>query len=122
MTVDPRFYTPLGALTLGQIAEMTGAVLDGDDTLSVTGIASAANAQVGDLAFLDGDGKSTPDISANARLFVTNEANLALCQRGRRSWLRVSRAMSTRWRRWRCIDRGIWIGRVRHVSHRTPGA
>jgi len=77
VTVDPRFYAPLGALTLGQIAEMTGAVLDGDESLSVTGIASAANAQTGDLAFLDGDGKSAPGISADARIFVTNEANLS---------------------------------------------
>ncbi|MEZ5984451.1 MAG: UDP-3-O-(3-hydroxymyristoyl)glucosamine N-acyltransferase [Hyphomonas sp.] len=76
MTVDPRFYAPLGALTLGQIAEMTGAALDGDESLSVTGIASAANAQTGDLAFLDGDGKSAPGISADASIFVTNEANL----------------------------------------------
>tara|TARA_B100000614_G_scaffold22724_3_gene17951 strand:- start:2390 stop:3406 length:1017 start_codon:yes stop_codon:yes gene_type:complete len=76
VTVDPRFYAPLGALTLGQIAELTDAVMEGDGDLPVTGIASAANAQAGDLAFLDGNGKSAPEISANAGIFVTNEANL----------------------------------------------
>ena len=76
MTVDPRFYAPLGALTLGQIAELTGAALDGDRDLSVTGIASAAKARTGDLAFLDGDGNSAPEISANAGIFMTNKANL----------------------------------------------
>jgi UDP-3-O-[3-hydroxymyristoyl] glucosamine N-acyltransferase len=60
VTVDPRFYAPLGDLTLGQIAELTGAALDGDRDLSVTGIASAAKARTGDLAFLDGDGNSAP--------------------------------------------------------------
>ncbi|MCA8890386.1 MAG: UDP-3-O-(3-hydroxymyristoyl)glucosamine N-acyltransferase [Hyphomonas sp.] len=76
MTVDPRFYAPLGALTLGQVAEMTGAPLDGDGELPVTGISSAGQAQPGDLVFLDGDGKSAPQVSPNAAIFVTNEANL----------------------------------------------
>lgn len=76
MTVDPRFYAPLGALTLGQVAELTGAELEGDAGLPVTGIASAANAQPGDLVFLDGDGKSAPEVSVNAGIFITNEANL----------------------------------------------
>ena len=82
MTVDPRFYAPLGALTLGQVAELTGAALDGDGDLRVTGIASAANAQAGDLAFLDGDGKSAPEISVNAGIFMTNEANLKYVPEG----------------------------------------
>ena len=76
MTVDPRFYAPLGALTLGQIAELTGAALDGDGAASASGVASAAAAQANDLVFLDGDGKAAPELSPHARLFVTNEANL----------------------------------------------
>ena len=76
MTVDPRFYAPQGALTLEQIAELTGASLDGDGSALVTGIAAAAGGQAGDLVFLDGDGKAVPELSSHARLFVTNEANL----------------------------------------------
>ena len=76
MTVDPRFFAPLGALTLEQIAELTGAALDGDGAAPVTGIASASGAQEGDLAFLEGDGKADPELSSQARLFITNEANL----------------------------------------------
>ena len=82
MTVDPRFYAPLGALTLDQIADLTGAALEGDGSLLVTGISSASGAREGDLAFLDGDGKSTPAISPDAGLFVTNEANLKYLPKG----------------------------------------
>ena len=82
MTVDPRFYAPLGALTLEQVAELTGAALDGDKTVSVTGIASASGAHKGDLAFLDGDGKAEPGLSPDAHLFVTNEANLKYVPEG----------------------------------------
>lgn len=76
MTVDPRFYAPLGALTLEQIAELTGAALDGDGSAPVTGIAAATGAQAGELVFLDGDGKTAPELSSHARLFITNDANL----------------------------------------------
>ena len=82
MTVDPRFYAPQGALTLGQIAEATGAALDGDEATPVTGIASAATARRGDLAFLDGDGKAAPTLSPDALLFITNEANLKYIPEG----------------------------------------
>ena len=82
MTVDPRFYAPLGALSLERVAELTGAVLDGDAELSVTGIASASAAREGDLVFLDGDGKSEPELSPEARLFVVNEANLKYVPEG----------------------------------------
>ena len=76
MTVDPRFYAPMGALTLGKVAELTGAALEGDGSAHVTGVASAANAREGDLVFLDGDGKAAPAVAPEASLFVTNEANL----------------------------------------------
>lgn len=82
MTVDPRFYAPLGALSLERVAELTGAVLDGDATLTVTGIASASTARKGDLVFLDGDGKSVPVLSPDARLFLVNEANLKFVPEG----------------------------------------
>ena len=75
MTVDPRFYAPSGALTLEQIAELTGAEVFGSPDTEVKGISSAANARRGDLVFLEGDGKSAPDISAEASLFVVNEPN-----------------------------------------------
>ncbi|MCA8902033.1 MAG: UDP-3-O-(3-hydroxymyristoyl)glucosamine N-acyltransferase [Hyphomonas sp.] len=75
MTVDPRFYAPSGALTLGRIADLAGAELFGSPDNEVTGISSAANARRGDIVFLDGDGRSAPAISAEAGLFVTNEAN-----------------------------------------------
>ena len=76
MTVDPRFYAPVGALTLGQIAELTGATLHGDAAEPVTGISAAAGARAGDLVFLDGDGKSMPELSPHARLFIVNDANV----------------------------------------------
>lgn len=82
MTVDPRFYAPLGALTLEQIAELTGATLDGDGSVRATGIASASTAREGDLVFLDGAGKTTPSLSPNACLFITNEANLKYLPEG----------------------------------------
>ncbi|MEZ5998853.1 MAG: UDP-3-O-(3-hydroxymyristoyl)glucosamine N-acyltransferase [Hyphomonas sp.] len=75
MTVDPRFFAPLGAVSLGRIAELTGAEVFGSTDTEVTGISSAANARRGDLVFLDSDGKSAPDLSGDAHLFVVNEAN-----------------------------------------------
>lgn len=82
MTVDPRFYAPLAALTLEQIADLTGAVLEGDGSALVTGIAAASGAREGELVFLDGDGKNDPALSPEARLFVTNEANLKYIPEG----------------------------------------
>ncbi len=75
MPVDSRFYAPLGALTLGKLAELTGAQCEGDASLIVTGIAPAATARRGDLTFLEGDGKAAPVLSAQLSAVVTNAAN-----------------------------------------------
>lgn len=109
MTVDPRFYAPLGALTLGQIAELTDATLDGDGAIPVFGIASAANAQEGDLVFLDGDGKATPSISPTARLFVTNEANLRHVPEG-------ASKLVTRFPRFAHATAALAMFRTRHLD------
>lgn len=63
MTVDTRFYAPLGALTLDEIAGRTGAALFGEPGLAISGVASAASAKAAEIAFLDGDGKSSPALS-----------------------------------------------------------
>ncbi len=76
MPVDPRFYAPLGALTLGKIAELTGAELNGDPNTSIHGISPAATARRGDLAFVDGDGKATPDINPELSAVILTAANL----------------------------------------------
>lgn len=65
MTVDTRFYAPLGALTLEEVAGLTGARLSGNPALMVSGVASAAHARSGEVAFLDGDGKTAPVLSAD---------------------------------------------------------
>ncbi len=72
MTVDTRFYAPLGALSLEEIAGRTGATLQGDPGLVISGIASAANAKAAELAFVEGDGKQPPSIGPNlAAVFIT---------------------------------------------------
>ncbi len=76
MTVDTRFYASLGALTLGWIADRTGAVLTGDPGMEISGVSPAAKARRGDLAFLDGDGTTAPSLSADLIAVVSNEANL----------------------------------------------
>ena len=75
MPVDPRFYAPLGALTLGDLAQRTGAQLHGDAALELKNIASAAMGGRGDIAFLDGDGKSATEVSADISALVVNEAS-----------------------------------------------
>lgn len=73
MTVDTRFYAPLGELTLEEIAGRTGAILDGDSQGRVSGIASAANAKAAEIAFIEGDMKNPPVISAHLRaVFVAS--------------------------------------------------
>lgn len=72
MTVDTRFYAPLGALTLEEIAGRTGARLEGDPSLVISGIASAAHAKAAEIAFVEGDGKHAPTLSPHlAAVFVT---------------------------------------------------
>lgn len=74
MTVDTRFYAPLGALTLEEIAGRTGATLTGNAGLEISGIASAANAKAAEIAFLDGDGKAAPSLSPHLKAVFANTA------------------------------------------------
>lgn len=77
MPVDVRFFAPLGALSLGELASQTGSDLHGDGDLELTGISSAVNGRRGDLGFLDGEGKSPIDVSADISALVVNTANIA---------------------------------------------
>lgn len=77
MTIDPRFYAPLGAQTLGKIADLTGAVLHGDAAVEIKGVSASATGRAGDLAFLDGDGKGVPSVSPDVSALIVNEASLA---------------------------------------------
>jgi UDP-3-O-[3-hydroxymyristoyl] glucosamine N-acyltransferase len=74
--VDLRFFASLGALTLGEIAELTGAALHGDPDIVVNGISPAATARRGELAFLDGDGKTTPQLSDDLNAVIVNAPNV----------------------------------------------
>ena len=76
MPVDPRFYAPLGALTLGGIAADSGLDLIGDAEVEITGIAPAALGRRGDIAFLDGDAKTRPEISPDISALLVNSANI----------------------------------------------
>lgn len=71
MTVDTRFYAPLGALTLEEIAGRTGAVLVGEPAQIISGIASAANSKAAEIAFLEGDGKNTPELSEHLAAVIS---------------------------------------------------
>jgi len=71
VTVDTRFYAPLGALTLEEIAGRTGAVLAGEPAQIISGIASAANSKAAEIAFLEGDGKKTPELSEHLAAVIS---------------------------------------------------
>ena len=75
MPVDPRFYRPLEAKRLETIAQATGTDLNGDGTVEISSVSSAAVAGANEIAFLDGDGKSPPDISTKAGALVVNAEN-----------------------------------------------
>lgn len=77
MPVDVRFFAPVGALSLGELASKTGSELNGREDLELTGISSSENGRRGDLGFLDGDGKSPSPISSDIAALVVNEANRA---------------------------------------------
>ena len=76
MTIDPRFYAPLGATTLGKIAELTGATLHGDASVEIKGVSASATGRTGDLSFLDGDGKSAVSVSDDVSALMVNQANV----------------------------------------------
>lgn len=74
MTVDTRFYAPLGALTLEEIAGRTGATLHGDPAIKISGVASAAYAKAAEVVFVEGDGKHPPALSPSLQIaFVTSD-------------------------------------------------
>lgn len=70
MAVDTRFYQPAKPLTLEAVSELTGAVLQGDASLEISGVASAANARAGELAFLEGDGRTLPELSPDLQAVI----------------------------------------------------
>lgn len=74
MPVDPRFFEPLGALTLGAIAELTGARINGDFTREFSGIAAAETAGPGDLCFHEGNAKTAAEISDQAGACFVKES------------------------------------------------
>ncbi|MEM6535719.1 MAG: UDP-3-O-(3-hydroxymyristoyl)glucosamine N-acyltransferase [Pseudomonadota bacterium] len=74
MPVDPRFFETLGPLALRDIAELTGASLQGDPNMHVTGLAPANDAAAGDLCFLEGKIKTAEDISPHAAACFITEA------------------------------------------------
>lgn len=74
MTVDSRFYAPLGALTLESAAALAGAVLVGNGQLDISGVASADAAGPGELAFLEGDNPAQVSLSHSLQMIVVNEA------------------------------------------------
>lgn len=76
MPIDPRFYAPLGATTLGKIAQLTGAALHGDASVEISGVSGSATGRAGDIAFLDGDGKAGVSVSPDVSALIVNEANL----------------------------------------------
>jgi UDP-3-O-[3-hydroxymyristoyl] glucosamine N-acyltransferase len=75
VTIDPRFYAPLGATTLGKIAELTGAALHGDASVEIKGVSASATGRAGDLSFLDGDGKGEVSVSPDLSALIVNKAN-----------------------------------------------
>lgn len=54
MPVDPRFFRPTGAVTLGEIADRAGAELRGDRNHLIKGVAPSASAGRGDACFFEG--------------------------------------------------------------------
>ncbi len=75
MATDKRFYAPLGSVTLGEIATLTGAALHGDASLKISGVSSLSNSTALDLAFIDSDGRVVPDVNPAAAALIVNEAN-----------------------------------------------
>lgn len=82
MTVDTRFYAPLGALTLETAATLTKAELIGDPRHEVTGLASADQAKAGEIAFLEGDGSAQVSLSTSLTALIVNEASRGLVPEG----------------------------------------
>ncbi len=63
MPVDPRFFEPLATPTLGEIADLTGAVLIGVKDQTVSDLSASESAGGGDLAFFEGTPKQAASVS-----------------------------------------------------------
>lgn len=66
MPVDQRFFEQTGAVTLGEIADRTGAELRGDRNQTIDGIAPSASAGRRDVCFFEGKPGDLKSISAEA--------------------------------------------------------
>ncbi len=66
MPVDPRFFEPLRALTLGSIADLTGADLRGSRETELAGVSAASTARAGEICFHAGNAKTASAINAHA--------------------------------------------------------
>jgi len=82
MPVDSRFYEPLGSLTLGEIAELTGAELHGDRAKVISGIAAASLARSSDICFHEGSTKNAASVSAQAGACFVEMASIEGLQNG----------------------------------------
>ncbi len=75
MPVDPRFFEPLGATTLGALAKLTGAVFSGDAGAQIDSVAPANSAGRGDICFHEGAAaKTAASISPVAGACFVSEA------------------------------------------------
>lgn len=82
MTVDTRFYAPLGALTLETAAALTGTKPVGDASAPITGLAALDQAKSGELAFLEGDGSAKPALSPDLSVVVVESRAIGLVPEG----------------------------------------
>lgn len=82
MTVDTRFYAPLGALTLETAAALTKSELIGDPRAEITGLAAADQAKAGELAFLEADGSAQVALSDSLTVLIVNDAARPLVPEG----------------------------------------
>ncbi len=126
MPVDPRFFEPLGQKTLRDIADLTGAVLNGDVDQLIEGIAASAEARSGDICFHEGNAKTAANVSPHAgACFVREEAASGLpqdvtaliCPRPRWSHIQTSNALF-RLRDW--MDDGV-EAHIHQSAKLSPG-
>lgn len=66
MPVDPRFYAPLGALTLQEIADSADAELNATSELTITGLAAFDVAGLNDICFHDAGSKTVGETNTSA--------------------------------------------------------
>jgi UDP-3-O-[3-hydroxymyristoyl] glucosamine N-acyltransferase len=65
--VDTRFFASSGAVTLGEWAQLAGAVLEnGDPETEMTGVAASTSCGPGDVCFFEGRAEDACDVNAQA--------------------------------------------------------